>query len=725
MVAGWLLFLTTPAASADFGCPTERQPAAPAPAIDLRTLPTEFRADRLHRSEDGISELTGAVDVRRGRQRLNAEQARYDANTRQVEASGEVEFVDSGGASVHTPKLVLNLDTRVGAADAGRYVLPDGLGRGDTEGILFEGPDHTRLKRPRFTTCPPGTDHWFLRASEITLDTAEDIGTAHHARAEFFGVPLFYLPYFTFPISDKRKSGFLVPQLGYGSSVGAVVAAPYYLNLAPQYDDTLTPRWFSDRGLQLQNEFRYLGPGGEGQLHTEYLPNDKQSGEDRAAVTLRHRQTGSPTWNALVDIERVSDRDYLSDFGDRIGVTSRTHLTQNAEVNYRGASTSFTARATDYQTLDRSIAPTSEPYARLPQLVFGWRPAAGLGRPQFRLDNELTRFERDVGVTGERVHVNPAIQWPLNRAYGFLTPEVGGRYIGYRLQDGAAERPSAGAPYAAVDGGLFFDRETVFGRRDYLHTLEPRLYYLYVPHRDQDDQPIFDTGVPDLSFANLFRNNRFTGGDRIGDANQLTLALTSRLLDQEDGIERLRVSLGQIRHFEDRRVNLTPGTVTGNRSDLVGEVVAWLTGNWHVNSTVQWNPQRDETTRSNYFLQYQPKPDRILNLGQRFIRNELEQLDVSTVWPVGGRWSLAARALYSQRDRQNIESYVGAHYTACCWALRFHVARRLVGKPGVGTEQRGEFFLQLELSGFGKLGEAPDSPLTQGLFAPLRDETRR
>lgn len=725
VAAGLLLFLAAGGVNADVGCPTERQPAPPAPAIDPRTLPTEFRANRLHRAEEGISELTGAVEVRRGPQRLNADWARYDANTNEVEASGEVEFVDAGGAGVHTPRLDLNLDTRIGAADGGNYVLPDGLGRGDTTGILFEGPDRTRLKRPRFTTCPPGTEHWFLRASEVTLDTANDVGTARDARVEFFGVPLFYLPYFTFPISDKRKSGFLVPQFGYGSNVGAVLTAPYYLNLAPQYDDTLTPRWFSDRGLQLQNEFRYLGTGLEGRLHTEYLPNDQQTGTDRTAVAFQHRQTFSPAWSALVDADRVSDKDYLSDFGNRIDVTSRTQLTQNAEVNYRGANTNFTARATDYQTLDRTVAPTSLPYARLPQLVLGWRPTAAPGQPQFRLDNELTNFERDIGVTGERAQVNPALHWPLTRVFGFLNPEVGARYIAYRLQDHPTERPTVGAPYAALDGGLFFDRETVFGRRDYLHTLEPRLYYLYVPYREQGDQPIFDTGVPDLSFANLFRNNRFTGGDRIGDANQLTLALTSRVIDQADGIERLRVSLGQIRHFEDRRVNLVPGIATDDRSDLVGEVVAWLTGNWHANGTVQWNPRRDEVTRSNYFLQYQPKPDRIFNLGQRFIRDQLEQIDASTVWPVGGRWSVAARALYSQRDRQNIETYVGAHYTACCWALRFHVARRLVGKPGVGTEQRDEFFLQLELAGFGKLGETPISPLTQGLFAPLRDETRR
>lgn len=718
-VVGFALIVSLSAFAAD-DCPLDRAPTTHPPAPSPGpSQPTEVRADFARSEPDGTSEFTGKVQASQGTRRIAADRLRYQRDSDTAHASGDVTFIDSSGAKFHTPEIRLRLDTREGYAEGGRFLLPDNQGRGDTTRTVFEGRDLTRLHEPRYTTCPAGRDDWFLRASELTLDTAKDVGTARHARVSFFGVPLFYVPYFTFPISDERKSGFLVPQIGYGSRVGAVAAAPYYFNLAPQLDDTLTPRWLTDRGLQLENQFRYLGRHFDGRLETEYLAHDKLTGENRAAGALFHRQTLSPAWSALVDLRGVSDKDYFSDFGDNLGVTSQTHLPQNAELNYRDPATSFTARLADYQTVDRTIAPTDRPYARLPQLVLGIRPSAAPGAPHYRLDSELVNFDRDVGVTGERMHINPAVAWPLTRTYGFFTPEVGARYIAYRLQDAATERPAAGAPYLALDTGLYFDRDVRFAGRDYVHTLEPRLYYLYVPFRAQDDHPNFDTSLPDLSFGNLFRTNRFVGGDRIGDANQLTLAVTTRLNDQTDGTERLRASIGQIRYFEDRRVNIPPATVLTERSDLAAELVAWLIGNWHLNTAIQWNPSRDETERASYYLQYQPARDRILNIGQRFVRNELEQFDVSTEWPLGPRWSLRARSLYSQRDHENVESYAGVQYNACCWALRFHGARRLLPATGSGiapTESR-EFMLELELSGFGKLGAAPVSPLAQGLFS--------
>jgi len=710
----------SPPTNAASECPLDRQPSqnrpsAPAP----QTLPTEVRADRAVAEPEGISEFSGNVEATRGAQRIRADRLNYRQDTDEAHATGDVTFIDSSGTQFRTPELKLRLDAREGYAEGGSFTLPDAQGRGDTTRTAFEGRDRTRLHNPRYTTCPAGRDDWFLRASELELDTEKDIGTARHARVSFFGVPLFYVPYFTFPISDARKSGFLVPQIGYDSRLGGVVNVPYYFNIAPNFDDTLTPRLLTDRGLQLQNQFRYLGHGVDGRLETEYLANDKLTGEDRAAGAFLHRQTFGPTWSGLVDVRGVSDKDYLSDFGDHLGITSQTHLPQNAELNYRGGITSFTARASGYQTVDRTVAQTDRPYARLPQLVLGLRPPAAPGGLQYWLDSELVRFDRNVGTTGERLHLNPALSWPISRTFGFFTPEMGARAVTYDLQNASTDKPSTSAPYVALDTGLFFERETRFGPRDFIHTLEPRIYYLYVPYRDQDDQPIFDTSLPDFTFTNLFRNNRFVGGDRIGDANQLTLALTTRFIDQEDGVERLRASIGQIRYLDDRRVNIPAGTVLTERSDLAAEVVAWLAGNWHLNTAVQWNPERDETQRASYYLQYQPARDRIVNIGQRFVRTELEQLDISTEWPLGARWSFRARSLYSQRDHENVESYTGLQYNACCWALRFHAARRLLPATGVNVtpERSREFMLELELSGFGKLGAAPVSPLTQGLFS--------
>lgn len=710
----------SPPAGAAGECPLDREPIPNRPSAPTpQTLPTEVRADRAVSEADGTSEFSGNVEATRGAQRISADRLRYRQDTDEAHASGDVTFIDSSGVQFRTPELKLKLDTREGHAEGGSFTLPDTQGRGDTTRTAFEGHDHTRLHNPRYTTCPAGRDDWFLRASELKLDTEKDIGTARHARVSFFGVPLFYVPYFTFPISDARKSGFLVPQIGYDSRLGGAVNVPYYFNIAPNYDDTLTPRLLTDRGLQLHNQFRYLGHGFNGRLETEYLANDKLTGENRAAGAFLHRHTFAPAWSGLVDVRGVSDKNYLSDFGDHLGITSQTHLPQNAELNYSGQIARFTARASDFQTVDTTIVPTAEPYARLPQLVLSLRPPSTPGAPQYALDGEWVRFDHDVNITGERLHLNPALRWPFAKVYGFVTPELGARHIAYDLDRPDATRPSVSAPYLALDTGLFFERATHVGSREFVHTLEPRVYYLYVPYRDQDDQPTFDTSLPDFTFTNLFRNNRFIGGDRIGDANQLTLALTTRFIDQEDGTERLRASIGQIRYFDDRRVNIPAGTVLTERSDLAAEVVAWLSGNWHLNTAVQWSPESGKTQRASYYLQYQPARDRILNIGQRFVRNELEQFDVSTEWPLGANWSLRARSLYSQRDHENVESYAGLQYRACCWALRFHAARRLLPATGanVTPERSREFMLELELSGFGKLGAAPVSPLTQGLFS--------
>jgi LPS-assembly protein len=300
-----------------------------------------------------------------------------------------------------------------------------------------------------------------------------------------------------------------------------------------------------------------------------------------------------------------------------------------------------------------------------------------------------------------------------------LTPEFGLRHIAYSLRDTTDLTPSVSAPFASLDSGLFFEREADFGGRLFTQTLEPRLYYLYVPHRAQDHLPNFDTSLPDFTFANLFRNNRFVGGDRIGDANQLTMAVTTRLLDEQDGTERMRASIGRIHYFDERKVNVPAGTVNDASSDLAAEAVAWLPGNWHARATVHWTPELEQSARNTFYLQHQPAANKILNLGYRFIRNELEQSDISAAWPVGGRWSVRARSIYSLRDNKNVESYIGGEYNACCWVARVYLGQRLVqatGNIATSTEQRSQIHLELELAGFGKSPGGVDSPLKQGLF---------
>lgn len=705
-------------------CPTARPPVSrsrPTPPLPPSVdEPTHLFADRIRSINADEVELRGDAQARRDGDEVSADFLRYHREENRVEATGNVVISGRSGSRFMTDDARFNLDTHSGATAAGRFRLLDQQGRGDMARVEFIDRDHTRLFDATYSTCPEDRNEWLLRARQIDLDTREDIGVARGATLRIYGLPVLYLPYFAFPISDRRKSGFLAPQVGYENTLGAVVAAPYYWNIAPNYDATITPRWMTQRGLQLQSEFRYLGASSNGKLEAEFLPNDKQTGEDRAAGTYVHNQTFSPYWNASVNLRGVSDKDYLSDFGDRLSVTSETHLAENAEVNYRGSAWTLTARATDYQTIDRAIAPISRPYARLPQLLLSGGTAAASFR--YGLESELVNFQRDAGVTGQRANIRPTVQLPLVRPYGYFTPTVGVQHIAYSLEQAPTpdDRPSVTAPFASLDTGLYFDRALTIGGGDFEQTLEPRLFYLHLPARAQDSLPNFDTSIPDFSFANLFRSNRFVGGDRIADANQYSVALTTRLLDQESGAERLSASIGRIHYFDARTVNLPAGSVDDVASDIAAEAVAWLRGNWHARLTTQWRTGTDQAIRRDFYLQYQPATDRIVNVGYRFIRDSLEQTDFSAQWPLGQRWTFRGRSLYSLRDNSNIDSYLGLEYRSCCSALRFYATRRLVPAPAgsvAATEQRNGFLLEFELSGLGGSNGRFESPLRQGLFS--------
>lgn len=706
----------------DGACPERplRPPAAKPRPPAMENPPTDIRARELHTVSGGVSEFSGNVEMQQGDQRLSAEQLRYDKATGLADATGNVMFQDSSGASFQTQETHINLKSRLGYAGPSYFRLEGGSARGDAERIDFEGPDHTRLTRARYTTCAPGQDSWFLKMRELKLDTQEDIGTAYHASVDFQGVPIFYLPYLSFPISDQRKSGFLIPRVGNASNRGLEVAAPYYFNLAPNYDDTLTPQFMTERGLQLQNQFRYLTHHSEGKLELELLPHDRmENGDDRAAGQYLHKHVFNSLWTGNIDVRAVSDKKYFDDFGDNLGLTSQTHLPQNAGVDYRGPLWNFSARAADYQTIDRSIAPADRPYARLPQLNLSTNLPVRPNHANYYFESEAVNFERSIGVTGERLNLGPALSLPLENSYGYVTPRLGVRHIAYHLSSAQDETPSLTRGVFSLDSGLIFERDSRWGERRFTQTLEPRLYYLYVPAKGQDGLPNFDTGVPDLSFSNLFRDNRFTGGDRIGDSNQITAALTTRFIDDSDGAERGRASLGRIYYLADRQVNLPAGPSGAAASDIVGEATATLAGHWHARSTVQWNRVDDHLQKYNYYLQYNPAKNRIVNVGKRFSRGDLEQTDISTEWPIAGRWTFRARSLYSLRDSRNVDSYAGVEYNACCWALRIMGSRRLsidTARNNAAT-QNSSIMLELELTGLSKLGHVPDSPLRESVFS--------
>jgi LPS-assembly protein len=696
-----------PARAATPLCPT--LPPVPRAAVSPDT-PLRIRADEVSASQAGVSEFSGSVELERGAQRLDADHLAYDRESDRADASGTVHFWDLSGDSFITSDLHLTLGTRVGYTGPGSYALGINHARGEAQRIDFEGPDLTRMSRVSYTNCPAGQDDWFLNVADLKLDHVDDVGTGYNAWLSFKGVPIFYFPYISFPLSSARKSGFLAPNAGWSAKSGFLLATPYYLNLAPNYDDTLTPRWLSRRGLQLQDQFRYLTASSEGTLQVEVLPDDRRYGETRSAGTFQNHSTLSPFWTATLDVRGVSDQQYLEDFGDHLNVTSQTHLPQIGELNYRGPAWLFTARAAAYQTVDPAIPSADRPYARLPQLLLQRNAPLLPNHLNYELDSELVRFQRADSLNGERFDLNPGVSFPLVASYGYFTPRIGARYIGYGLDGDAGNPPATARGVLSLDSGLTFERDIDWLGVNSTQTLEPRLFYLYVPYRNQDALPNFDTSIPDFSFSNLFRDNRFIGGDRIGDANQLTAALTTRFFDGDSGAERLRASVGRIQYFADRRVNIPAATVTDRHSDWAAEAVARLQGYWYASSAVQWNPETTE--KSNVYIQYNPDAHRIVNIGQRHLHDQVDQTDISAEWPVRGRWTFRGRSLYSERDRRNVETYAGFQYNACCWAARVLLDRRYSDPGGQGTS----VLFELELNGLGKFGAVPDSPLTQSLF---------
>ena len=337
----------------------------------------------------------------------------------------------------------------------------------------------------------------------------------------------------------------------------------------------------------------------------------------------------------------------------------------------------------------------------------------------YYFESEAVNFERSVGITGERLNLSPALSFPLENSYGFVTSRIGVRHIAYHLSNATDETPTLTRGVFSLDSGLIFERDSRWGERRYTQTLEPRLYYLYLPRKNQDALPNFDTGAADLSFSNLFRDNRFAGGDRLGDSNQVTAALTTRFIDEKDGAERGRASIGRIYYLADRQVNLPAGPSGTAASDVVGEATATLIGNWHARTAAQWNRMDDHMQKYNFYLQYNPAKNRIVNVGKRFSRNDLEQADLSTEWPIAGRWTFRARSLFSLRDHRNVDSVAGVEYNACCWALRVMGSRRLVvdtQRDNAATQVKS-IMLELELTGLSKLGHVPDSPLRESVFS--------
>ncbi|WP_047289581.1 LPS-assembly protein LptD [Pseudomonas protegens] len=768
-----------------------------------------------YQQEEQVATLAGDVVMRQGSMQVEADEASlYQAENR-GELSGNVRIRDNGALLVGDHADV-QLDTGEAKVDNAEYVLHKSRVRGNALYAKRAENAIIRLKDGTYTTCEPNSNAWQLKGNNITLNPATGFGTATNVTLRVKDIPVLYTPYIYFPIDDRRQSGFLPPSFSTGSDTGFMLVTPYYFNLAPNYDATLYPRYMAKRGLLMEGEFRYLTKSSEGQFGAAYLNDDdtdrkKQTDYEKTRYMLNWQHKGGLDSRLMteVDYTKISDPYYFQDLQtDQIGVKSTDYVNQQGAVTYRGDS--YTARL-NVQAYELASVANITPYNRLPQITFnGALPYHPQGL-DFTYETELVRFERDLlngnytdkdggpinpdgtfgtprldtnvaGLArsnGDRLNLKPGVSLPLNWSYGYLTPSLKYMYTQYNLDlDGRGKSDlltnrnnsaalgesfkssqNRGVPIASLDGGLYFDRNTQWFGKNYRQTLEPRAFYLYVPEEDQKDIPVFDTGEYTFNYASLFRDNRFSGSDRVGDENKLSLGVTSRWIE-DNGFQRQRISVGQALYFKDRTVQL-PGIDYRTRADATSNVSPYAleyeyryNRDWRATADYNWDPDSRSPRSGSAMLHYQPEdnPNKVINAGYRYRNDQIrydqnsgkwvtgggdygtpgqpgyvkdyykiQQHDFSVIWPIVPQWNAISRWQYDYNRNRTLEAFGGFEYDNCCWKLRL-INRYWVKydefSQNAPENEKGDrgIFLQIVLKGLGGvMGTKVESFLDKGI----------
>ncbi len=582
------------------------------------------------------------------------------------------------------------------------YGLTGSSANGSAEYISLIGGNTSRLHKLDYTSCPGPNPDWQLYARDLELKHEEGWGVARGAKLIFKGVPILYAPYFTFPIDDRRKSGFLYPGFGQTNDSGLEISVPWYWNIAPNQDATLEPRYFSKRGYMLSGQYRLLTRRTNALLDFDYMPDDRIRDESRYRYFLEHNAYPLRRWNSQIILNRVSDDRYYQDFGTNLAETSLQFLRSSGTLHGVGRYWDFELMVDDFQVIDETITPDNQPYRRLPRLIYRLDRPLGRTGLFLGLDSELVNFERDLGVTGTRLDLYPNIYWNRYSSLGFIKPSLGVRYTTYDLDyHGApgAESPDRSTLIASLDTGLIFDRTTADGG---LQTLEPRLFYLYVPYEDQQDLPNFDTAEFTFGYSQLFNTNRFAGSDRQADANQLSLAVTTNKFDGQTGQALWSLSLGQIFYFDEQRVQL--GEIPPqdpNLSPFLGQFSWHLWSNFSVITGAQYNWDRNEIDVGSIGFNYRGSRGERIRFDYRYRRDRVDQFDFRIFWPINERWRVLSRVNYSFADNDMLEFQGGLEYESCCWALRTVFRRYLKDRDG---DYRDGIYFELNLKGLASVG---------------------
>ena len=707
----------------------------PPPSADLAA--STIAGDSASLRDDGVSVVEGNVALHTPERTITSDRMEYEAAAGRAVATGRV-TIRERDVFLEGNRLEADLETGETTLEDARFRHPESHGRGDAKRIESD-PRYTVITTGSFTTCDPGSNAWRLEAESIKLDRESGTGTARNARLSFFGFPLMYTPWITFPIGSDRKSGFLIPTFESSDNAGSSLTTPYYLNLAPNYDATLRPRLTSRRGEVLGGQFRFLTEGGAGTLEAEAVPDDRITGDSRSLVSFRHRYGSTPGLETQVQYARVSDIDYLRDLNTGTAVGNTDFLRQFAEVAYEVSGLRFELGVENYQVL-KDTPDHLDPYRISPRVALESRLPERNWHPNIDFHGEAARFDHHTNMvaTGTRLDLRPSVYVPARSSFGYLIPRATLHFTGYDFDEVAGDVPdslSRTVPSFSVDGGLYFDHDVTVGERRFTQTLEPRLFYLRVPYRDQDRLPLFDAGSFSFGHDHMFRENRFSGTDRIGDADRLTLALDSRLLD--GGREIFAARLGTMEHFRDRRVRLcttadpvpdlltrcgngrSPDALDPVRSVWIAAIRARPDDAFTVGGTVEYDGSESRHRAVSLDFRYHPSPERIVNIGyrrfpqatvstgevQEWVRDATESVTLSAHHDLGPNVRVLGSASYALEEDTTTELYTGFEFDTCCWSVRVVGQRYLAAG---GTDHESSVVLQLELKGLTGIGRGAD-----------------
>ena len=684
--------------------------------------PIHIRAQQIDGQTNVNLHLEGNAELREPTRIIKANSIDYWQQSEEVEAIGNVRILRERD-TLNGTELYYRMNNDTGYLLNAQFDSSDPVGHGTAERVEFQGKDRYQTSQSQYTTCRHGDNSWYLRSRTFNFDYVEGLAQGENVSLYFKEIPIAWFPQLYFALDDRRRSGFLTPSFATSTLNGWETSIPYYWNIAPNRDLTLTERLLAKRGLVSRGLFRYLEPSFSGEATLAILPSDRIYQDDRYEVNWQHRQTTGSNSNISLNLNQVSDSGYYRDLSTTPGQAAQAYLPREISWDYNSSRYNLQARTQSFQVLQPSNSIVGIPYARTPEVnagafLYDWGGFDLSGNAQF------TRFTHPSQVEAQRLVIKPEISYPLLNSYGYITPKIAWHISQYSLNNrsawqGGLPAPTEGGdnltrqiPIFSIDSGLFLEREfSAWNDKPYIQTLEPRLYFLRVPAQIQNNFPVFDSGVPDFNFAQIFLDNQYTGQDRIANANQVTAMLSSRFLDGT-GNEMARTSMGQRFYFTSQSVGLPNETLRSDRtSDLLVSGSANLNNVWRWESNIQYNPDITQVYRSSHGMRYTPSPQHTFGLAYRFQLNLLEEIDVTAQWPLWGKWYGVGRYNYSLQGRQVINSLGGIEYDGDCWVARFVLQRYITGDKQTNTA----LFFQIELGGLSQIGISPLDVLRQNV----------